>query len=198
MKRFNRITALRRLLWRTRGEAISVEDRTRLAPGAQLRLKDGGRIAIGRNCRIHHGAILETHGGDILVGDNVSLNPYCVVLGNGGVTIGADTRIAAHTVIVASNHEFDDPDTPIRNQPMRAEGVEIGRDVWIGAGAKILDGCTIGDGAVIGAGAVITKPVPPYSVCVGVPARVVGRRGERDSADAEAMARTTGNVVNLR
>jgi acetyltransferase-like isoleucine patch superfamily enzyme len=60
--------------------------------------------------------------------------------------------------------------------------VEIGHDVWIGAGAMILDGVCIGHGAVIAAGAVVTKDVDPYMIVGGVPARVLGRRfGEEKS-----------------
>lgn len=52
----------------------------------------------------------------------------------------------------------------------------IGSDVWIGGGCTVLEGVTIGDGAVIGAGALVTKNLPPYSVCFGVPAKVVRLR----------------------
>ena len=51
--------------------------------------------------------------------------------------------------------------------------VRIGRDVWIGGGAIILPGVTIGDRAVIGAGSVVTKDIPPNTVAVGNPCRVV-------------------------
>jgi acetyltransferase-like isoleucine patch superfamily enzyme len=54
--------------------------------------------------------------------------------------------------------------------------VIIGNDVWIGNGVWILEGITIGDGAVIGAGAVVTKDIPPYSIAVGVPAKVMRYR----------------------
>ncbi len=56
----------------------------------------------------------------------------------------------------------------------------IGNDVWIGGGCVILEGVTIGDGAVIGAGAVVTKNVPPYAICVGVPARALRHRFDSD------------------
>ena len=51
--------------------------------------------------------------------------------------------------------------------------VTIGRNCYIGAGAIILPGVTIGDNSIIGAGAVVTKSIPPGSVAMGVPAKVV-------------------------
>ena len=49
-------------------------------------------------------------------------------------------------------------------------------DCWIGSGVRILDGVTIGHGSIVGAGAVVTKSIPPYSIAVGVPAKVVSQR----------------------
>lgn len=62
-------------------------------------------------------------------------------------------------------------------------GVTIGNDVWIGTDAMILSGSIIGDGAVIGARAVVTGEIPPYSIAVGVPAKVIGYRFEKDIID---------------
>ncbi|MBA2748254.1 MAG: acyltransferase, partial [Tatlockia sp.] len=56
------------------------------------------------------------------------------------------------------------------------QGVVIEDNCWLGYGVKVLDGVTIGEGSVIGAGAVVTKDIPPYSVAVGVPAKVVRSR----------------------
>ena len=50
----------------------------------------------------------------------------------------------------------------------------LGRDVVIGAGAKVLGGFEVGDGAKVGSNAVVTKPVPDYAVAIGNPARVRG------------------------
>ena len=171
-------TRLRQAYWRYRGEPITLGERSRLDPTAQLRLKDGGSITIGRNCRIHRGVIIDTHGGDVVIGDNVSLNPYCIINANGGVTIGKDCRIAAHTAIIASNHSIDDRDTAIRHQAMRTDGIVFEDDVWLGAGCRVLDGCRLGRGCVVGAGAVVTADTDPYGVYVGVPARKIRERGE--------------------
>ena len=62
--------------------------------------------------------------------------------------------------------------------------VRIGHDVWIGAGACVLDGVQIATGAVVGAGAVVTRDVEPYEVVVGVPARRVDHRFEPSRIEA--------------
>lgn len=59
----------------------------------------------------------------------------------------------------------------------------IGNDVWIAAGAQVLHNVTIGDGAVVGANAVVTKDIPPYAVAVGVPARVIAYRCDKELID---------------
>ena len=59
----------------------------------------------------------------------------------------------------------------------------IGNDVWIGAGAKIVNGVKIGDGAVIAAGAVVTNDVPPYAVAGGIPAKIIKYRFDQPDID---------------
>lgn len=54
--------------------------------------------------------------------------------------------------------------------------VEVGNDVWIGNGVIILSSVKIGDGAIIGAGSVVTRDIPPYAVCVGVPSKIIRYR----------------------
>jgi acetyltransferase-like isoleucine patch superfamily enzyme len=136
-----------------------------------------GSIKIGKRCQIHFGAILATYGGEIEIGDDVSLNPGALVYGHGGVTIGNETRIAAKTVIVAANHRFDNPDLPIMKQGLKCLGIRVGSDVWLGTGVVVLDGVNIGSGAVVAAGAVVTKDVESGSIVGGVPAQAIGYRG---------------------
>lgn len=82
--------------------------------------------------------------------------------------------------MIGANSQFYTPQHPLlpeeRNGLRGAEwatAIHIGNDVWIGGGAIILAGVTVGDGSTVGAGAVVTKDVPPRSVVVGNPAKVV-------------------------
>jgi acetyltransferase-like isoleucine patch superfamily enzyme len=136
----------------------------------------GGSITIGRNCTIHDYAMILTYGGDIAIGDGCSLNPFAIVYGHGGVRIADGVRIAAHTVIIPANHNVADATTPLHKSGTSAKGIDIGANVWIGSGARILDGVHIGRHAVIGAGSVVTKAVPEGATVVGVPARVIRQR----------------------
>ena len=135
-----------------------------------------GTLQLGQNCTVMHGAILATYGGSIIAGNDVSFNPGVIVYGHGGVLIGNCVRIAAQTIIVASNHIFKDLERPIKDQGMTCKGVTIGDDVWIGAGVRVLDGVSIGIGAVVAAGAVVTRNVDPYAIVAGVPAKSIGSR----------------------
>jgi acetyltransferase-like isoleucine patch superfamily enzyme len=139
----------------------------------------GGRILVSNGAVISDGVILATYGGSIEVGAGVYIGPYCVIYGHGGLTIGRNTMIAAHTVIVPANHGFARIDVPMNAQPLTRKGIAVGEDVWIGSGCKILDGVRIGNGAVIGAGSVVTKDIDAYALARGVPAAIVGRRGEK-------------------
>jgi len=136
---------------------------------------------VGAGSTIRHFVIVRTYGSNVEIGENCSVNPFTIIDGGGDIIVGNDVRIASHVSIVASNHVFEDPTAPIRTQGLRREGIRIGDDVWIGTGARILDGVEIQNGAVVAAGAVVTKKVPAGTIVAGVPAEVIGRRGEGSS-----------------
>lgn len=133
-------------------------------------------LKIGEGAIIKDYAFLCPRNGFIEIGRKSSVNPFCVLLGYGGIKIGDRVRIAAHTSIIAFNHNFMDADTPITQQGNSSKGIVIEDDVWIGTGVRVLDGVRIGQGAVIAAGAVVNKDVPPYTVVAGVPAKPIKTR----------------------
>jgi acetyltransferase-like isoleucine patch superfamily enzyme len=168
----------RSLVFRVRyfGKQISIGRGTKISRRGTLRLYGGGSIKVGRNCHIMDYAMIQSYGGNVEIGDDCSVNPFCVLYGHGGLKIGKGVRIASHTVMIPANHGFEDLDTPIWRQAETRRGIVIEDDVWIGSGCTILDGVRIGRGCIIGAGAVVTASLPEFSIAVGVPARVVRDR----------------------
>jgi acetyltransferase-like isoleucine patch superfamily enzyme len=167
-------------------KGIPVGRGTTVSPFAGLERSSGGTIRIGKACRIHRGALLLPHGGSIIIGSHTSINPYAVVYGQGGVTIGEGVRIAAHAVIIPANHGFAHGEM-IHRQPETRKGIVIEDDVWIGTGARILDGVTVAHGSIVAAGAVLTRSTEAYGIYGGVPARKIGdRRTPRNPVVADA------------
>ncbi|GJE75236.1 2,3,4,5-tetrahydropyridine-2,6-dicarboxylate N-acetyltransferase [Methylorubrum suomiense] len=123
--------------------------------------ESGRRLTIGRYCSIADKVEIQLGGGHRL--DWVSTYPFTAMP---DLWPGAD----------APDHHLSKGD------------VVIGHDVWLGSGCLILSGITIGHGAVVGARAVVTRDVPPYTVVVGSPARIVRRRF--DEATVAALLET--------
>lgn len=147
-----------------------------IAESAQLFAEPGRTIQVGERCMIAADCFLH---GPIQLADRVSINHGCSLDGGrAGLTIGNDTRIANGVKIYAFNHGMSLAQ-PIWQQPVSSNGVIIGNDVWIGAGAGIVDGVRIGNHAVIGMNAMVTKDVPDYAIVAGNPAQVIGDRRDK-------------------
>jgi acetyltransferase-like isoleucine patch superfamily enzyme len=116
----------------------------------------------------------------IHIGQDTFIGPSVCIAGPGDIKIGKHCLIAAHSGIYANNHNFTDPTKLIKYQGITRKGIVIEDDCWLGDGVKVLDGVTIGRGSVIGAGAVVTKDIPPFSVAVGIPARVIKSRDGKE------------------
>jgi acetyltransferase-like isoleucine patch superfamily enzyme len=145
-----------------------------LAPNVSLR--NGERISIGRGSKVGERAY-------IWAGDSSS-----------SVTIGDDCRLGPEVFVTASDYGLA-PDAKIAEQERNERDVVIGNDVWLGARVFVGAGVTIGDGSVVSAGSVVTKSLPPGSVAVGNPARIVRRREDyAPSGEGDAAAPQTDAV----
>lgn len=189
-------TVLRNLLYRTifkrMGDSVFIQDGAEFIGASKIEIGNGvnifrgvrldsratnSKICIGDRVALERGVII---GADencaIEICENTYIGPYTCISGPGHVKIGKDCLIAAHTGIFANNHNFADPTRKIRNQGVTCKGIAIEDDCWLGHAVSVLDGVTIGQGSVIGAGSVVTKDIPPYSIAVGTPARVIRSR----------------------
>lgn len=135
------------------------------------------RISFGRGTTVKPFAVIQTSKGRIVIGKNCAVNNFVQIANSDGdISIGDHVRIGPSVTILGSSRNYKKRDELIVNQGFSHEGVVIDDDVLVGAGVIILKGCHIGRGAVIGAGSVVTKSVPPYSVVVGIPAKIIGER----------------------
>ena len=110
-------------------------------------------------------------GSNIQAGKNLFVNYNNTWLDCTKITIGDNVLFGPNVSLLAAGHPLDA--VARRTEWGNAKPINIGNDVWIGAGVVIRDGVTIGDRAVVGAGAIVTKDVPPDSIVAGNPARVL-------------------------
>jgi len=111
------------------------------------------------------------YGYNISLGRNVFVNYHCIFLDCAPIDIGDDVQIGPAVQLYTAQHPIDA--TVRRSGLESASPIRIGNDVWIGGGALVLPGVTIGDRSIVGAGSVVVHNVPPDSLVVGNPARIV-------------------------
>jgi len=108
-------------------------------------------------------------GKNIRIGENVFINACCHFQDQGGVTIGEGCQIGHQVVFATLNHAIE----PEKRKSVIPAPIVLGRNVWVGSNATILQGVTIGDNAIVAAGAVVTKNVGANQIVGGVPSRLI-------------------------
>ncbi|MFA6232940.1 MAG: acyltransferase [Bacteroidota bacterium] len=163
-------------LRRLHAEGQQIDASATFGERVQLRIDPRAHLCIGARTQVLHDSWVIAHPENTLVlEDDVFISQHCTVSGN--VRIGAGSLIGGFVTIIDGNHVFDDKGKPIREQGGIQRPIEIGKNVWIGTNAVILQGVRIGDGAVIAANATVTHDVPPDAIVGGTPARIIRMRG---------------------
>lgn len=173
--------------------------------GVNIVLRHPGRIHLGTSVVLSEGCILDARNpgtdraivleddvilssnvmlscknGSIRIGSNAGINAQAIIQSTNGcpVTIGRDVIIGQRCFVVGGgNYNIDRFDVPIRSQGIRDDGgVTVADDVWLGGNVTVLGGVMLEKGVVVGAGAVVTRSMPAYSICRGIPAKVTGTR----------------------
>jgi len=126
-----------------------------MAPNVSIR--NGERITIGAGTEVGERCSL-------WAGDSV-----------GRITVGERALFGPDVYITASNYRIDAPGA-VMDQSKIEQDVSIGADSWLGKGVIVLPGTSIGQGCIVGAGSVVSRSLPPWTVAVGSPARVIRER----------------------
>lgn len=143
--------------------------------GARLDLVPFNRFRLGRFSRIEKNVVINNGMGDVIIGDEVHTGIGCVIIGP--VTLHKHVGLSQYVRILGMHHGID-PDIPHHFQPSTKAPVILEEDAFIGTGTVIMgkkDGSPlrIGKYARVGANSVVMHDIPPYTIAVGNPARVV-------------------------
>jgi acetyltransferase-like isoleucine patch superfamily enzyme len=158
-----------------------------IGEGSNLLVPAGASLAIGAGCYI--GRYVELGpGGTILIGDHTSIQDRSILVGD--VRLGRYCVLSLNVLMTSGRHYFDRwPHLLIRDQDDRvsrsadlsrehSQPIVVEEDCWLGMNSVVMPGIKIGRGCVVGSNAVVTRDLPPYSVAVGSPARIVRNRLE--------------------
>ena len=139
--------------------------------GRGTKIINFSNVKIGSNCLIQDFVYMRAGvDGSINIGDYCAINSFAKLFGHGGIEIHEYAQLGPGCLLTTTHHDYSDElKTEFRK-------IVIGRKVWIGANTVILPGVKIGDNSVIGAGSVVTKEIPPDSIAVGSPARVIRQK----------------------
>jgi acetyltransferase-like isoleucine patch superfamily enzyme len=147
--------------WPLHGEVLEGLRDGRLEIGPQVLFEPGVWITMPAPARVR-------------IGGGTFLNIGVMVAALDLVEIGEHCMFANGCVITDADHRYDDAERPVPWQGFTSEGpTRIGDNVWCGANVVVTSGVTIGDRCVIGANSVVTGDIPPFSIAVGAPAKVI-------------------------
>lgn len=140
----------------------------------------GEQLTTGFGCRLEGFAGNNPTGVKLHFGNNVQINDYVHMVAMENITIGDNVLMASHVFISDNSHgsyKGDDrdssPEVPPTEREYSTSPVIIGKNCWIGEGVIIMPGVEIGEGCVIGAHSIVNKSIPPKTIAVGAPAKVV-------------------------
>ena len=157
------------------GDHLSLE----LSPAVSgpVKIFLGNQVCISGELAIASGHVFDAP--ELRIADRVFLGHRVSFRVGRQITVEEGVLIAQGCYITDSDEHPLDPDLRAKGLPPAAadiKSVRICRNAWIGRGSYILKGVTIGEGAIVGAGAVVASDVPPFSIAVGNPARVLQRQ----------------------
>jgi acetyltransferase-like isoleucine patch superfamily enzyme len=191
-------TRLRRVEHRIRGVLLSAVIRAAggkvghtltVERGATFRQWPHRGVRIGDDVHLARGVVIDVpRGARLELGDGSKIMHYTVIAAAEHIRIGAMTQVAECCSVRDADHGVA-LDEPMFHQ-LTSSPTIIGDDVWIARGCAVLKGTTIGDGAVLGANSVLKGVLPPRSIAVGAPARVVRERQFAHRPEAEDGARS--------
>ena len=162
---------MRPWVWRRLHPGIEIGQGVRIGRGCRLYLDPRARLVLCDRCEVDDGVTIAIReGGRVQLGSGCFVGHRSVLAAREEIVLGSGVFVAELVSIRDHDHTVGFPPSSGR---MEVEPVTIEADAWLGAKVTVLRGARIGEGVVVGANAVVRGHLPAWSVCVGVPARVV-------------------------
>ena len=140
-------------------------------PRTRMDVVPWNKFELGDDSTIEDFSAINNGVGPVIIGDRTKIGLSNTIIGP--VTIGNDIRLAQNITLSGLNHNYEDVSMPIHVQGVSTAPIVIEDETWIGANVVVVAGVTIGKHSIVAAGSIVTKDIPPYSVAVGNPARVL-------------------------
>lgn len=148
-----------------KGKGATIRRNSRIDVFPWNKFEVGERTTIESYCTVNNGS------GDVILGNRVRVGIGSVIIGP--VRMGNGSGLGQHVFVAGFNHGFTDASINSSLQPLDIRPTIIEQEAHIGANSVIVAGITIGKRSQVGAGSVVTKDIPPYSVAVGNPAKII-------------------------
>lgn len=144
-------------------------------------IKFGRNFSSGRNLRVEALRNSGRNPPNLLIGDDVKIGHYVHIGCANYVFIGSNVLIGSHVLIIDHNHgsystkeiKHDSPLIPPDQRQLSSSTVEIGDNAWIGEFVSVLPDTKIGEGTIIGSMSVVKGNIPPFSMAIGSPAKII-------------------------
>jgi acetyltransferase-like isoleucine patch superfamily enzyme len=134
----------------------------------------GDRVRIKRDTNINiHPVDKKSKEGILFVGNHVAISQGCIISAFRRIVIEDDVGIAPYVCIIDNSRKPTDITRPLQEQDIEVGAVHIGAGTWLAYNVCVLPNVKIGEHCLIGALSVVNRDIPPYSIAVGSPARVV-------------------------
>ena len=172
------------ILFLNRHANVVFEGPVRIGPDVSLHIPGNGSFIVGPNVEFRRGFRAEVFAnGTVVIGANCVFSYYSLIQCTSHIEFGEGCGIGQSCAFFDGNHKFRSLDEPFMHQGFDLRPIRIGRECGVLTKTTVI--ADIGDRCQIGANSVVVKPIPPYCVAVGVPARVVSYFGPEDQRPPE-------------
>jgi acetyltransferase-like isoleucine patch superfamily enzyme len=154
------------------GRDVYIEPGVVITRPQYIHVGDRVRIKQGTNINIHP-ADKKSKEGILFIGNHVAISQGCIISAFNRIVIGNDVGIAPYVCIIDNSRKPTDISRPLQEQDVEVGSVHIGAGSWLAYNVCVLPNVKIGEHCLIGALSVVNKDIPPYSVAVGSPAKVI-------------------------